>query len=326
MNGKIIRVALIMGGRSTEREISLASGREVLAHIDRQRFEVVAYDPATDLARLANDAPNLDVAFLALHGLLGEDGAMQGFCEMLGLPYTGSGILGSAAAMDKEASKKIYRYAGLPVAPDMVVGKQPAALLADTAKAALSILGSPLVVKPLRQGSSVGLAIVSGETELVSALNAIFDLEGSALLEKYMPGRELTCGILGNYELTALPPIEIIPAEGHLFFDYSAKYDPGEAQEVCPADIPGDLREELGLLAKAAHQALGCRGLSRSDFMYSNNRLYLLETNTLPGLTSGSLLPKMAAADGLSFCALISFLIDLALAADDVNLENYRDK
>lgn len=326
MSAQKTKVALVMGGRSKEREVSLASGREVLAHINRDRFEVVTYDPVVDLVKLAADAPNLDVVFLALHGPFGEDGTMQGFCEMLGLSYTGSGVLSSAMAMDKEVSKRVYRTAGLPVAPDMVVGRQPAGLLAETAVAALRILGSPLVVKPLRQGSSVGLSIVSDEKELMSSLRAVFDLEGSALLEKYMPGQEFTCGVLGNHELTALPPIEIIPAEGHLFFDYSAKYDPGEAKEICPAEISRELTEEVGSIAKSAHQALGCRGLSRSDFMYSKGRLYLLETNTLPGITSGSLLPKMATAYGLTFGSLISYLIDLALSRGDVDLEMYRDK
>lgn len=324
MSGGLKKVALIIGGKSTEREVSLASGQSILEHIDRKRFEVSVYDPAEDLPRLAAEASALDVAFLALHGKWGEDGTMQGFCEMLGLPYTGSGVMASAMAMDKEVSKKIYRDVGLPVAPDMVVGRMNSGLLAETVRAALHILGSPLVVKPLRQGSSVGLSIVENEKDLLTALTQVFDLEGSALLEKYLPGRELTCGVVGNNTLTALPPIEIIPAEGHLFFDYSAKYEPGEAREICPAEIPADLTEEVGNIAVTAHRSLCCRGMSRSDFMYSGGRLYLLETNTLPGLTSGSLLPKMVRAYGMTFTGFISYIIDLALAPGDVDIESYR--
>ncbi|MDR0882084.1 MAG: D-alanine--D-alanine ligase [Candidatus Adiutrix sp.] len=324
MSGKKIRVALVMGGRSKEREVSLASGSEVLAHIDRDRFEVVVYDPADDLVRLAEDAPKIDLAFLTLHGPLGEDGAMQGFCEMLGLPYIGSGIMASAMAMDKATSKRIYRDSGLPVAPDLVLHRSSAENLAETSKVCLYSLGSPLVVKPLRQGSSVGLSIVDTEKDLSQALSAVFALEGSALLEKYLPGREFTCAVVGNAELTALPPIEIIPAEGHRFFDYQAKYEPGQSQEICPAKVSARLLDEIQQLAVAAHEALACRGLSRSDMIYSDGQVLLLETNTIPGLTSGSLVPKMARAYGLNFTSFISYMIDLALTPGDVDLNSYK--
>ncbi|MDR2947018.1 MAG: D-alanine--D-alanine ligase [Candidatus Adiutrix sp.] len=325
MSGKIKRVALVMGGKSREREVSLASGGEVLSHIDRDRYEVVVYDPAADLCRLAEDAEKLDVAFLAVHGPLGEDGALQGFCEMIGLPYTGSGVLSSAMGINKEFSKRIYREAGLPVAPDLVVTKNGHPDLADTAEMALHTFGSPVVVKPLGQGSSVGLAIVENEKDLIAALGAAFEIEGAALLEKYLPGRELTCAVLGNDKLTALPPIEIIPADGHRFFDYAAKYEPGQSLEVCPAEIPAEIAWEVRRLALSAHKALGCRGLSRTDMIFSNGQTYILETNTLPGLTSGSLLPKAAKAYGLSLTALVSYLIDLVLAPEEVDLESYKD-
>ncbi|MDR1045717.1 MAG: D-alanine--D-alanine ligase [Candidatus Adiutrix sp.] len=325
MSGKMTRVALIMGGRSREREVSLASGSEVLAHIDRDRFEVAVYDPAEDLGRLAEDAAKIDLAFLALHGPLGEDGAMQGFCEMIGLPYTGSGVLSSAMAMDKEIAKRIYREAGLPVAPDLVVNRQSTPHLLETAKMALHSLGSPLVIKPLRQGSSVGLAILEDEQLLAEALDEVFALDGAALLEKYLPGRELTCGVVGLDHLTALPPIEIIPAEGHRFFDYSAKYEPGQSLEICPAEVPVELYAEVQRLSLSAHRVLGCRAMSRTDLIFSRGRTYILETNTLPGLTSGSLLPKMVKAYGMSFTSLISYLADLALNPGAVEIESYRD-
>ncbi len=315
-----LNVALLMGGTSKEREVSLASGREVLAHIDRNRFEVEVYDPATDLARLLNEAPRLDVAFLALHGHLGEDGAVQGFCELVGLPYIGSDVLASAVAMDKEVAKRLYRLAGLPVAPDLMLTPTSPQYQSGMLKSAFEI-GSQLVVKPVRQGSSVAIFIVESELELKNALDEIFALEPMALVEKYLPGREFTCGVLGNNTVTALPPIEIIPAPGHHFFDYSAKYEVGEAKEVCPAQIPPELTHEMQELALAAHQSLSCRGLSRTDFMFSGDKLYILETNTLPGLTATSLLPQMAAAHGLSFTNLISYLIDLAVG--EVLLADY---
>ena len=320
-----IRVALLCGGKSAEREVSLNSGAEVLAHLDQGRFTAASYDPATDIPRLAEDAQagRLDVAFLALHGPLGEDGTVQGLMELLGLPYTGSGLLASALAMDKEAAKTVFRGAGLPVAPDMVVTRAEASGEIDLARMAFHTLGSPLVVKPVRLGSSVGLSIVRHEEELTAALTRVFDLGGAALLEKYLPGPEFTCGVVGSApNLTALPIIEIIPAPGHAFFDYSAKYEPGQSEEICPARVSPEITSEVQRLAANAHRALGCRTLSRSDFIFSEGQAHLLETNTLPGLTSGSLVPKMARAFGLTFTAFLSYLLDDALKTG-VNIKDY---
>ena len=322
MPGKKIRVALLRGGNSAEREVSLSSGAEVLAHLDRERFTAAEYDPAFDIPRLASDiaAGRLDAAFLALHGSLGEDGSIQGFLELMGLPYTGSGVMASAVAMNKGASKKAFREAGLPVAPDMTVSRgEP-----GPAQAAFRALGSPLVVKPVNLGSSVGLAIVREERELAAALEAVFELDSAALLEKYLPGLELTCAVVGaGAGITALPPIEIIPARGRSFFDYEAKYLPGESEEICPARIPPETTRELQRLAAEAHRALGCRSLSRSDFIFSEGRLLILETNTLPGLTSGSLVPKMVRAFGLTFTAFLSYLLDDALEKGGADIKNY---
>lgn len=311
-----IRVALLRGGQSGEREVSLKSGAEVLANLDLGRFTAREYDPAADLPRLVEDAwaGRLDVAFLALHGPLGEDGSVQGLMELLGLPYTGSGLLASALAMNKVAAKRVFREAGLPVAPDMVAARDGGSPGLEPARAAFQTLGSPLVVKPVSLGSSLGLALVRNQDELATALEAVFDLGGPALLEKYLPGREFTCAVIGAGDrLTALPPIEIIPAPGHLFFDYSAKYEPSQSEEICPARAAPEIISELQNLSAEAHRALGCRSLSRSDFIFSEGRMYLLETNTLPGLTSASLVPKMARAFGLTFTALLSFLLDEAL-------------
>ena len=308
------RVALLRGGRSGEREVSLKSGAAVLAHLDKVRFSATEYDPAGDLPRLVEDAlaGRLDVAFLALHGPLGEDGSVQGLMELLGLPYTGSGLLASALAMDKAAAKRVFREAGLSVAPDLLLTRSGISEDPELARAAFQTLGCPVVVKPVSLGSSLGLAVVRNPAELASALDAVFGLGGPALLEKYLPGREFTCAVVGA-GLTALPPIEIIPAPGHNFFDYSAKYEPGQSEEICPARADPEIISELQRLAAEAHRALGCRSLSRSDFIFSEGRAYILETNTLPGLTSASLVPKMARAFGLTFTAFISFLLDDAL-------------
>ncbi|MDR2826900.1 MAG: D-alanine--D-alanine ligase [Candidatus Adiutrix intracellularis] len=327
MAGAKKRVALLMGGKSGEREVSLNSGAEVQANIDQNRFEVTVYDPAFDLVRLADDGSvgRFDVAFLALHGPFGEDGSIQGFLEMLGRPYTGSGILASALAIDKEATKKAYRKAGLPVAPDLVLSRDEVSEQFNTAKIVFYTLGSPVVVKPLRQGSSLGLTLAGTEIELKRALAAVFDLGERAMVEKYLPGREFTCAVVGTKNLLALPIIEIIPAEGHTFFNFSAKYEAGQSQEICPADASLELTGEIQRLSVNAHRALGCQGLSRSDLILSDGQSYLLETNTLPGLTSGSLVPKMIRAYGLTFTAFISYLIDQALSPEaEVSLDDYR--
>jgi D-alanine-D-alanine ligase len=191
------------------------------------------------------------------------------------------------------------------------------------ARTAFLTLGSPLVVKPVGLGSSVGVVIVRDEGELAAALDAVFALGDRALLEKYLPGQEFTCGVVGAGDsLTALPPIEIIPAAGRHFFDYTAKYVPGQSEEICPARVAPEITSELQRLAANAHRALGCRSLSRSDFIFNEGQPHLLETNTLPGLTSESLVPKMARAFGLTFTAFLSYLLDDTLR-EGVHIKDY---
>jgi D-alanine-D-alanine ligase len=306
------RVVVLMGGRSSEREVSLASGREVLNYLNPDRYAVESLDPATDLGVLVSRASEFDVAFPALHGPLGEDGTIQGLLELLSIPYVGSAVLSSALCMDKAATKSVYRASNLPVASDMVVSKGSDPGL--WAKKAVEAFGSPVVVKPLNQGSSVGLTIASDWTEAAKALDEAWKLYPAALIESYVSGRELTVAVLGNRECRALPPIEIVPGSDHKFFDYVAKYTPGQAQEICPARLTPEETRKVSDLAVAAHKALSCRGLSRTDFMLSEKGDFvLLETNTLPGMTSNSLLPKAAAAAGLPFGALLDELISLAL-------------
>lgn len=310
-----IKVALLMGGRSTEREVSLASGREILDNLNPDRYEVATFDPAAELSRLVAEVKNFDVAFPALHGPYGEDGTIQGLLDLLELPYVGSGVLASALCMDKNATKAIYRSSGLPVSKDLLSnrGKDPY----SEADRAARLLGLPVVVKPLNQGSSVGLTIAQDRDAAARALEDAWRLYPVAMLERYVPGRELTCAVLGNSDCRALPPIEIVPGEGHGFFDYQAKYVPGQAQEICPAPLSGAETGEICWLAVKAHQALGCRGLSRTDFILDvHGAFHLLETNTLPGFTSNSLLPKAAKAAGMGFPALLDELIRLALEND----------
>jgi D-alanine-D-alanine ligase len=303
-----------MGGASTEREVSLASGKNILARLDKERYAVSVFDPAVDLARLVQEAPNLDVAFPALHGAAGEDGSIQGLLSLLNLPFVGSGVLASAICLDKNLTKDVYRKRSLPVIVDRLCARGES--VDQLAKDLETSLGLPLVVKPLDQGSSVGLSIAKTSLDIVDALTTAFKFAKEALVEKFVPGRELTVGVLGNERLKALPPVEIIPAQNHEFFDYAAKYTPGEAQEICPASLTPTETAEVQRLAVTAHEALGCRGLSRTDFILSQGTFYLLETNTLPGFTENSLLPKAALAAGLSFTELLSVLIDLAFDLD----------
>ncbi|MFZ5776328.1 MAG: D-alanine--D-alanine ligase family protein [Thermodesulfobacteriota bacterium] len=305
-----IRVALLAGGRSGEREVSLAGAREVEKTLNADRYTVRRYDPATDLAKLATEAGEIDMAFILLHGPFGEDGTVQGMLDLLDIPYQGSGVLGSALAMDKNIAKLLYRNAGLTVAPWEMARpgdvEDPARLL--------SSLSLPVVVKPVRQGSSLGMSIVKEPAELPAALAKAFAMDREVMVEQFVRGREITGGVLGNQELAALPLVEIIPGEAYDFFDYEAKYTKGASREVCPAELPEELAVRAQATALAAHRALQLRGYSRTDMILTEKgEIFVLETNTIPGMTPTSLLPQAAAAHGLPFAALLDRLIELAL-------------
>ena len=304
-----LRLALIAGGVSAEREVSLRGAAGVEQALNRDRYEVVRYDPATDLARIAADAANIDAAFILLHGVHGEDGTIQGFLDLLGIPYQGAGVLGSALAMDKNLAKVMYRLAGLPVAPWVMV--EPGDLQ-DSGRIE-SAVGLPCVVKPVRQGSSIGMSIVRTLDQLPAALELALRHDGEVMVEAFLKGRELTAGVLGNSELTALPLIEIIPDSRYDFFNYEAKYQPGATREVCPAPVSETVRARAQDYAVRAHRSLQLRGYSRTDMILVGEELYLLETNTIPGMTPTSLLPQAAAEAGLPFAALLDRLIELAL-------------
>ncbi|MBW1926957.1 MAG: D-alanine--D-alanine ligase [Deltaproteobacteria bacterium] len=306
-----IRLALLCGGHSAEREISIAGAREVERALDPGRYHIMRYDPATDLDRLIRDRSHLDVAFILLHGRYGEDGTIQGLLELIGLPYQGSGVLGSALAMDKHLAKVIYQEAEIPTAPWIHLHRSNKV----NTKEIVSRLGLPLMVKPCTQGSSVGIIRVAGEDKLGPAIKEAFRWDDRILAESFIKGREITGGILGLDDLLPLPVVEIIPGSGHSFFDYDAKYLPGATKEICPADIPGQVSEKAQALAVAAHRALQLRAYSRTDMILADTgKIFVLETNTIPGMTQTSLFPQAAEAAGIPFSRLLDQLIDMALS------------
>jgi D-alanine-D-alanine ligase len=311
MSGKKLTVALLAGGKSAEREVSLNSGEQVFQTLNKDRYEILRYDPRDDLPRLAQDASRIDVALIILHGRLGEDGTIQGLLDSLGIPYQGSGVLGSALAMNKILSKQLYVQAGLPVAPYLVMDRNASTdigLIQDQ-------LGFPVVVKPEHEGSSIGLSIVRTPDKIAQALKNAWDYDRRCLVEKFIAGTEITGGVLGNDDLQSLPLVEIIPGEGYEFFDYEAKYTPGASAEICPARLSPEQTAKAQAYAKTAHRALYCKGYSRTDMIVTTDEIYVLETNTIPGMTRTSLFPQAAAAADISFSALLDRLIDLAMEA-----------
>jgi D-alanine-D-alanine ligase len=306
---KKLTIALLSGGVSSEREVSLNSGRQVYDALDQAKYDILRYDPKTDLPRLVADASRIDAALIILHGAFGEDGTVQGLLDLLGIPYQGSGVLGSAAAMNKLAAKRLYQQAGLPI-PEYVAARRNAGIDSD---AVVNRLGLPLVVKPVVGGSSVGITIVRRPEELGRAVAAGWEHDPAVVIEAYIQGTEITGGVLGNDALEALPLIEIIPDPQREFFDYTAKYTPGVTEEICPARIDPQLTAEAQRLALEAHRALFCRGYSRTDMMVRGREIFILETNTIPGMTATSLLPRAALTAGYSFGRLLDRLIELSL-------------
>ncbi len=304
-----VRLALIAGGTSGERQVSLDGAAGVEKALDAAKYIVTRYDPATDLAQLAADAADIDAAFILLHGLHGEDGTVQGLLELLGIPYQGAGVLGSAMAMDKNLAKTMYRLHGLPVADWEM------ATVADIDEPGriLDRLRLPLVIKPVRQGSSLGMSIVRRPEELSDALGKAFQYDREVMVEEFVQGREITVGVLGNDDPEALPLVEIIPDARFDFFDYEAKYKQGASREICPAKVSDAIWDKAQQYALAAHQALQLSGYSRTDMIIAGDDLVLLETNTIPGMTPTSLLPQAAAVHGLDFSSLLDRLIELGI-------------
>jgi D-alanine-D-alanine ligase len=352
---KKIRVGILTGGASAERDISLATGAQIAASLPADRFETVLLDPLALMVRnpslsdeqreqarglletgglvkqpralpkgledhiaraeraivpasaaMSNSGGPVDVIVLALHGTWGEDGRIQGLLDTIGIPYTGSGVLASALAMDKVMAKRVLASEGLDVPRGVVV----TAASGDELDRARSV-GLPVFVKPVASGSSVGAAIVRSAEALAPAITDALRYDERALVEELLEGRELTVAVIGNDDLVPLPVIEIVTKRQ--FFDYTAKYSAGESEEIVPAHIPGDVARRAQDIAVQAHRALGCRGVSRTDLMWSGDRMVALEVNTIPGMTANSLLPRAARAAGIQFGDLIARFVDWAL-------------
>src|SRR6266850_1748400 len=350
-----IRVGILTGGASAERDISLATGAQIAASLPADRFETVLLDPLALMVRnpalsdeqreqarsllqtgglvkqpralpkgledhiakaekaivpastaMSNSAGPVDVVVLALHGTWGEDGRIQGLLDTIGIPYTGSGVLASALAMDKVMAKTVLGAAGLDVPKGAVVTAATGAEL-ERARG----VGLPAFVKPVASGSSVGAAIVRRAEDLGPAIADALRYDERALVEEYLRGTELTVAVIGNDEPQALPVIEIVTKRE--FFDYAAKYDTGGSEEIVPARIADDVAKRAQTIALKAHAALGCRGMSRTDLVWSGERMVTLEVNTIPGMTANSLLPKAAKAAGIEFGDLVGRLIGWAL-------------
>jgi D-alanine-D-alanine ligase len=304
---KFGKVGVLMGGPSSERPVSLKSGSGVVESLKSAGLDVVAIDITSadkEAAARIIRAENISCAFVALHGSFGEDGSIQEVLDRLDIPYTSSGAKASRLAMDKIAAKQAFAEHGLPVPRHIVAVKgQPA-----DAYAGMADFGLPWVIKPAANGSSIGMSIIDSPDELQKALGHAFEFEGRALIEEYIEGRELTVGILRE---RPLPVIEIVPKKR--FFDFEAKYTQGMTEYIVPAVLADDVASEIRQLALQAHNILGCFGCSRVDFIYSKRGIpYILEVNTIPGLTATSLLPKAARLEGIDYTRLCLALLESA--------------
>jgi len=295
-----VRILVLLGGGSAEREVSLSSGRRVAAALRERGHVVTEADPHPDPFAALDAARGVDVVWLALHGGIGEDGTIQALFDLAGIVYTGSGHLASALAMDKDLSKRLFRAYGVRTADWRMLAaadqecqwREPA-----FASETFAALGNPVIVKPSKQGSTVGLSVVNEPSALAAAIAEAFRHDDEVMLEGYVPGRELTVGVLGG---EALPVGEIIPK--HDIYDYECKYVAGMAEELFPAPLPEAVRDETQRLALVAYGALKLRGCARIDFrLHPNGGLFCLEANTLPGMTGTSLVPQAALAAGIGF-------------------------
>ncbi|MBD9387547.1 D-alanine--D-alanine ligase [Rhizobium sp. CG4] len=302
MSGK--HIAVLMGGFSSERPVSLSSGEACALALEAEGYEVTRVDVDRDVSAVLSRL-NPDVVFNALHGPFGEDGTIQGILEYLQIPYTGSGVLASALAMDKGQAKKVAAAAGVPVAEARLMNRfdftneHP--------------LAPPYVVKPVREGSSFGVVIVKEDQSHPPQVltSSEWRYSDAVMVERYIPGRELTCGVMGD---RALGVTEVVPV-GHSFYDYDAKYAAGGSKHVIPAEISPKIYQKIQSLALMAHRAIGCRGVSRSDFRYDDRlsedgEIIWLEVNTQPGMTPTSLVPEMAAHDGLTFGQFVRWMVE----------------
>ncbi len=334
-----LRVAVLMGGISSERAVSFATGQQICAALAANGYEVSAWDPASlipgghtmepkapkgvapfPLAELAD--PNWpqrpQVIFIALHGRGGEDGSIQGLLQTLGIPYTGSGILAGALAMNKALSKHLFCSEGIPVPDGLLLRRHQMSTLA-VAEMIGNRLGYPVIVKPNTGGSTLGCTIVREASQLSNALHQAFEHDDAVLVEQYLAGTEITASVLGNEDAQVLPLIEIVAHGG--FYDYQAKYSPGGSTHIIPARISARATAAAQNYALRCHRVLGCRGMSRVDMIVQQDRPYVLEVNTIPGMTPTSLLPEAAKAAGIAFPQLLERILAYALEDAAVSME-----
>ena len=353
IKNKKIKVAVLMGGPSSEREVSLITGKAVFDNLDRKKYQVslIEMDKQSKFwlkekegRRLVDfvnkDRNKFDVVFIALHGAPGEDGSIQGMFDTLGIKYTGCGVLSSALSMNKVYAGQIYFINGLPHPKFVYLQKDGwknyrKEVLGDIK----SQIGYPAVIKPVDQGSAVGVSIVKSEKELTTTIDKTIKLFPWLMVQKFIKGQEATCGVLEkNGDIFALPPTRIIANAGK-FYDYKSKYSKGGSTHICPADFSPEINEQLQHLALLAHKALGCSGMSRTDIFVADeenescgcddgcnetschqtskschsNKLYIIETNTIPGMTSTSLLPEAASKMGIKFSEMLDLIVKASL-------------
>jgi D-alanine-D-alanine ligase len=293
-------VVVLMGGWSSEREVSLVSGAAVADSLRAAGYRVTAIDVQRDVGTvLSRLSPRPDAVFNALHGRYGEDGCVQGLLDILGLPYTHSGLLASALAMHKPMAQRLFAQAGIAVAEHRIVSREQV-MGGD-------VMPRPYVIKPLNEGSSVGVRIVREGDNLTIAREGDWPYGGEVMVERFIEGRELTVAVMGD---RALAVTEIRTHRG--FYDYDAKYAEGGSRHVIPAEIDPEVYDEAKRLSVLAHRTLGCRGVSRADFRFDGRTLYMLEVNTQPGMTPTSLVPEQAAYAGISFQELVSWMVENA--------------
>ncbi|GAB6180968.1 D-alanine--D-alanine ligase [Desulfotomaculum defluvii] len=307
-----MRIGVLYGGRSAEREVSLKSGEAVYQALKSAGYnDVVKIDVGYDLVEELK-SQKVELAFLVLHGKYGEDGTIQGLLEMLNIPYTGSGVLASALAISKIATKKVFKMEGIPTPAFTVITKREVEThgLHTVATKVVAEVGIPSVVKANTQGSTIGITFVHEENKMGEAIESALNYDQDVLIEQFISGTEITASVLGNYNPVALPLIEITSATG--VYDYQSKYTPGMSDHIIPPRISMDIQEQIKELAIKGFSALGCRGLGRVDFIVHENEPYALEVNTLPGMTATSLFPDAAKSAGISFPELIDRLVKLA--------------
>ncbi|MEK7203702.1 MAG: D-alanine--D-alanine ligase [Patescibacteria group bacterium] len=315
-----IKVGVIMGGPSSEHEVSLASGESILKNLDSRLFEPVKIKILRDgkvwvkgrYAKLEKAVKNIDICFLATHGEFGEDGRLQAILESYDVPYTGSGVLASALAMNKAKSRQLFSVNGLKT-PKTLLVRESENFQSQLKFFINKLIKLPVVVKPCSRGSSVGVSIIKNKRLLKKAIQNAFKYDPEVLIEEYIDGREFTCGVIekkvnGSSQVMALPVTEIIPNSEYNFFNYEAKYKSGASQEIVPAQISEVFSREIQRAAVKAHQVLDCKDYSRSDFLIKKGKVYILELNTLPGLTENSLIPKALKAASWSMKRFLSNL------------------